>query len=105
MTDNATHFYSYLAEGNIICRCKARTGAEVISELARLLARNNAGLSAESIVSEVLAREAVFPTVIAPCRAHGWPSSTSRSSRWPPAGTESISRRRRRVRSKSSSCC
>lgn len=66
MTDNATHFYSYLAEGNIICRCKARTGAEVISELARLLARNNAGLSAESIVSEVLAREAVFPTVIAP---------------------------------------
>ena len=66
MTDNATHFYSYLAEGNIICRCKARTGAEVVSELARLLARNNAGLSAESIVSEVLAREAVFPTVIAP---------------------------------------
>ena len=50
MTDNATHFYSYLAEGNIICRCKARTGAEVVSELARLLARNNAGLSAESIV-------------------------------------------------------
>lgn len=66
MTDSAIKFYSYLAEGNIICRCKARTGEEVVRELARLLAHNNAGISAESIISEVMAREAVFPTVIAP---------------------------------------
>lgn len=66
MTDNATHFYSYLAEGNIICRSDSNTGSEVIEELAKLLARNNAGLSAGTIVDEVLAREAMFPTVIAP---------------------------------------
>mgnify|MGYP001780538768 FL=1 len=66
MTDNATHFYSYLATGNIICRSSSQTGSEVIEELAKLLARNNAGLSAANIVNEVLAREAMFPTVIAP---------------------------------------
>lgn len=66
MTHNATHFYSYLAAGNIICRSASKTGAGVVGELAKLLARNNAGLSSETIVSEVMAREAMFPTVIAP---------------------------------------
>ncbi|MDR0932873.1 MAG: PTS sugar transporter subunit IIA [Victivallales bacterium] len=66
MTHFANSFYSYLAVGNIICQSASKTGVEVIKELAKLLSNNNAGLSAEAIVSEIMAREALFPTVIAP---------------------------------------
>lgn len=61
-----THFYNFLAEGNILCGLKAETCEEAICELVRRLARNNAGLDADSIVKSVMEREKVMPTVIAP---------------------------------------
>ncbi|MDD3119638.1 MAG: PTS sugar transporter subunit IIA [Victivallales bacterium] len=61
-----THFYNFLAEGNIICELKADTREEAVRELVRLLVRNNAGLDADAITASVLEREKVVPTVIAP---------------------------------------
>lgn len=58
------HFYNFLAEGNIISGTKAETAQEAISELARLLARNTAGLNAQEIIEEVMLREKRMPTVI-----------------------------------------
>ena len=59
------HFYNFLAEGNIISGTKAETARDVIAELARLLARNTAGLNANEIIDEVMLREKRMPTVIA----------------------------------------
>lgn len=59
------HFYNFLAEGNIISGTKSETARDVIAELARLLARNTAGLNANEIIDEVMLREKRMPTVIA----------------------------------------
>ena len=59
------HFYNFLAEGNIISGTRSETAPEVIAELARLLARNTAGLNAQEIIEEVMLREKRMPTVIA----------------------------------------
>lgn len=61
-----THFYNFLAEGNIICGLKAETSEEAIRELVQRLVRNNAGLNADRILEFVMEREKVMPTVIAP---------------------------------------
>lgn len=59
-----THFYNFLAEGNIIADSKAESASEVISELVNLLAKNTAGLDAKTILEEVMLREKRMPTVI-----------------------------------------
>ena len=65
-----THFYNFLAEGNIICGLKAETSEEAIRELVQRLVRNNAGLNADRILEFVMEREKVMPTVIAPRHGH-----------------------------------
>ena len=59
-----THFYNFLAEGNIIAGSKAESASEVIAELVRLLAKNTAGLDANVITEDVMMREKRMPTVI-----------------------------------------
>ena len=59
-----THFYNFLAEGNIIADSRAQDARDVISELVRLLAKNTAGLDANTITEEVMLRENRMPTVI-----------------------------------------
>ena len=44
------HFYDFMEEGNIISGAKAETAQVAISERARLLARNTAGLNAQEII-------------------------------------------------------
>lgn len=59
-----THFYNFLAEGNIIADTKAESASEVIGELVHLLAKNTAGLDAKSITEDVMLREKRMSTVI-----------------------------------------
>lgn len=59
-----THFYNFLAEGNIIADSNAQCAEEVIAELVRLLAKNTAGLDAKSLLEDVMLREKRMPTVI-----------------------------------------
>lgn len=60
------HFYNFLAEGNIVCGLNGANRDDAIEELVKLLARNNAGVDAESVLKSVLERENVLPTAIAP---------------------------------------
>ncbi|MBP5532105.1 MAG: PTS sugar transporter subunit IIA [Lentisphaeria bacterium] len=63
---NSRHFYDLLALNNIVCRSKIRDRDELLRELLRLLKRHHPGLDLEAAEREVTAREALFPTVIAP---------------------------------------
>lgn len=65
-TENNSDFYNFLAEGNIICHSEQTVSADVIAELAHLLARNTAGIQPGMVISRVLEREEVMPTIIAP---------------------------------------
>lgn len=59
-------FHTLLAEGNIICNTKSVTPESVILELCRLIEHNIAGYDAETIFKEVMLREKIMPTVVAP---------------------------------------
>lgn len=85
------HFYNFLAEGNIISGTKAETAQEAISELARLLARNTAGLNAQEIIEEVMLREKRMPTVIGSGLAV--PACTFRTCRPPPCRNGDVRQR------------
>lgn len=63
---DAIQFHKLLAEGNIICDTKSVTPESVILELCRLIERNIAGYDAETIFKEVMLREKIMPTVVAP---------------------------------------
>lgn len=63
---DSIRFHNLLSEGNIICDSKSTTAEEVIQELSALVARNHAGYTADSIFRNVMKREKVMPTVIAP---------------------------------------
>lgn len=61
-----THFYNYLAEGNIVCGLKSANHSDVIRELINTLAKNNAGLNVEETFNSVMEREKLMPTVVSP---------------------------------------
>lgn len=65
-TTPAVEFHRFLAIGNIICHSRAASSEALIYEMAGLLARNNAGLDPAQVEKEVLERERLLPTVIAP---------------------------------------
>ena len=66
MTVKAKHFYDYLAAGNIICNSRAANSNEAINEMIELLSSHRVGLDPVMVRREVMERERVFPTVIAP---------------------------------------
>lgn len=59
-------FHNLLAEGNIICNTKSTTPESVILELCQLIQHNIPGYNAETIFKEVMLREKIMPTVVAP---------------------------------------
>ena len=74
---NRKHFYELLPVGNIVCGSKISRRDELLLELHKLLKRRYPGLDLDEAVSEVTAREEIFPTVVAPglavphARMHG----------------------------------
>ena len=63
---NAGKFQEFVDAAAIICRSNAATSDEIITELVDLACVNNPALDRESVKAGVFAREAMFPTVIAP---------------------------------------
>ena len=63
--NNAIHFVDFLAKGNIICNAKEPDCASVIESLAERLCVNTAGLDKQEVLNAVMAREKLFPTIMA----------------------------------------
>ena len=59
-------FQDFVNSSAIICRSKAATSEEIINELVELATANTPGLNCQEVKDGVFAREAMFPTVIAP---------------------------------------
>lgn len=66
MTENKRHFHESLQPNNIICRSKALSGEELLASLLDLLKRHFPELDRDYAIREIMAREEIFPTVIAP---------------------------------------
>lgn len=62
----AGKFQDYLDVTSIICHSQKTTSDAVISELVELVTQKNPALDCETVKQGVFAREALFPTVIAP---------------------------------------
>jgi len=63
---NTGKFQDFLNSSAIICRSSAATSEAVINELVELASTNTPGLNCQDVKESVFAREAMFPTVIAP---------------------------------------
>ena len=63
---SSSKFQDYISEAAVICRSKAATAQEIICELIGKAVESTPALNAEEVKKEVFAREAMFPTVIAP---------------------------------------
>lgn len=66
MTDGARNFHTYLSSNNILCHVKNNNGNEVLKMLLDALKRHFPELDIDTATNEVLAREEIFSTVIAP---------------------------------------
>ena len=66
MTDGKTGLDDFLTPNNIICRAEDATGAELLNRLLALLKRHFPELDIELAGREVMAREELFSTMIAP---------------------------------------
>ncbi len=63
---NNVKFQDFVDAAAIICRQSAADNQAIISDLIRLAVKNNPSLKFDEVQSGVFAREAMFPTVIAP---------------------------------------
>ena len=63
---NISKFQDFVDAAAIVCRSNAASSEEVITELVELAVASNPELDCESVKAGVFAREAMFPTVIAP---------------------------------------
>ena len=63
---SSSKFQDYISEAAVICRSQAATAQEIICELIAKAVERTPALDAEEVKKEVFAREAMFPTVIAP---------------------------------------
>lgn len=63
---NRRHFYDILPLNNIVCRSKISSRDELLGEMLKMLKRHHPELDLETAAREISAREALFPTVIAP---------------------------------------
>ena len=63
---SSSKFQDYISEAAVICRSQAATAQEIICELIAKAVERTPVLDAEEVKKEVFAREAMFPTVIAP---------------------------------------
>lgn len=59
-------FFDFVSQDAILCHSRAETGRALIHELTAALAAHHPELDPELAEKEILAREALFPTVIAP---------------------------------------
>ena len=66
MTEGKRNFYEFLSANNIICHAKAPDGNTLLTNLLDLLKRHFPSLDIECATREVMEREALFPTLIAP---------------------------------------
>lgn len=66
MIGNKQNFHEYLVANNIICNVKDTDGKAVLHNLLALLKRHFTDLDIELATREVLAREELFPTMVAP---------------------------------------
>ena len=63
---SSSKFQDYISEAAIICHSQAATAQEIICELIAKAVERTPALDVEEVKKEVFAREAMFPTVIAP---------------------------------------
>lgn len=65
-TKNNVKFQEFVDAAAIICRQKAADSQEIINDLIKVAVANHPGLDLDEVQAGVFAREAMFPTVIAP---------------------------------------
>ena len=66
MSDKKRHFYEFLPINNILCGGGLCDRDQLLMAMLEMMKRHHQSLDLEQAVAEVSAREAVFPTVIAP---------------------------------------
>lgn len=66
MSNTKHHFHEFLYASNILCGIKEKDGRAVLSRLLDVLKNNFPDLDIELATKEVLAREELYPTMIAP---------------------------------------
>ena len=66
MTEANSKFHDYLAVDNIVCHPAVTNGATLLNLLLELLHRHFPEFDRDVAAREVMAREEIFPTVIAP---------------------------------------
>lgn len=59
-------FHDYISSSAVICHSNASNSEKVIDELVKLICKRNPPLDRVAVRESVFAREALFPTVIAP---------------------------------------
>lgn len=64
--EKPNHFHELLQINNIVCASTLSDHNELLLEMLRMLKRHHPALDLDTAVREVTAREALFPTVIAP---------------------------------------
>ena len=66
MAESNRNFHDFLSPNNIVCRSKAADGRELLVTLLDILKRHFPELDRDCALREVMAREELFPTLIAP---------------------------------------
>ena len=66
MAEGNRNFHDFLSPNNIVCRSKAADGRELLVTLLDILKRHFPELDRDCALREVMAREELFPTLIAP---------------------------------------
>ena len=64
--EDRKHFYELLPLNNIVCSSTISGRDMLLDEMLKLLKRHHPALDLDEAVAEVTAREALFPTVVAP---------------------------------------
>ncbi len=64
--DDRKHFYELLPPDNIVCASTISSRDKLLDELLKLLKLHHPALNGDEAMVEVTAREALFPTVVAP---------------------------------------
>ena len=64
--EDRKHFYELLTSENIVCASMISSRDTLLDEMLKLLKRHHPALDLDEAAAEVTAREALFPTVVAP---------------------------------------
>lgn len=66
MTQDKHHFYEFLTQNNVLCQIPAMGSTELLDRMLKMLKRHHPALDLDLATREIVAREELFPSMIAP---------------------------------------